>query len=298
MRRFTRPWFQAPSGRMAAASLLFCGFLALFAGVGRLLFPARARHPSSPRPAAMAYRKVIAAGVPLHVVQIDLRSSELRIGVATAAKGIGHRDGWSTMVDRTRPTAALTGTYFCTKSGVPVGSIVAGGRTVHEGLVGTAFTFTREGEARLIACRPGILRDWSGFETVLRAGPRLLTDGRCTLWPRGEGFHDPGIFLKKRRTAIAITRHGKLLLIAVQKPVLLRTLAGALKQLDVRDAMCLDGGGSAGLYCRGKTWIKPRRNMTNLLVIYDSSSRYHEQAASLNPGGQQVVAAPLGKPRG
>jgi hypothetical protein len=173
---------------------------------------------------------------------------------------------------------------------------VVGGQTVHRGGVGTAFTYAPHRGVRLVACRPGIGYEWSAFDTVLRAGPRLLTGGARTLWPHAEGFRDPAVFAKKRRTAVAITRQGKLLLVAVQKPVLLRTLATAMQRLGVQEAMCLDGGSSAGLYHQGKSHVVPRRSLTNILVIYDSTARYRQQAASLNPSGPslaQLVDGPV-----
>jgi Phosphodiester glycosidase len=261
----------------------------------------RGRRPAKRTPAkspAIVFQKVVVVGIPMNVVQVDPRRPEVRIAVATAGNGIGFRDPWPAIIDRTRPAAAITGTYFCPQSGLPVGSIVVAGRMVHRGLVGTAFAYTHERGAALVACRPGTAADWSRYETVLRAGPRLLTAGRVTLWPRAEGFRDPALFAHKRRTAVAITRHGKLLLVAVTKPVLLRTLARALRELGAVDAMCLDGGTSTGLYYRGKTRVKPGRSLTNLLVVYDSAARYQQQARRLVPSGPQVVESPAGRLRG
>jgi hypothetical protein len=256
--------------------------------------PRVAKRQGPPAP-AVAYRKVVSAGVPMHVVQVDLRRPEVRLGVATAGNGIGYLDTWSGILDRTRPTAALTGTYFGVRSGIPVGSIVVGGRQVHQGLVGTAFTVTPRGGVQLVACRPGADYDWSIYETVLRAGPRLLTHGKRTLAPHGEGFRDPAIFARKKRSAVAITRSGKLLLVAVQKPVLLRTLADALKELGAADAMCMDGGSSTGLYHRGKSHVVPLRSLTNLLVVYDTSARYRQHAALLAPRGPRLAGGSGGR---
>ncbi len=245
----------------------------------------------------VAYRKIIVRGVPMHVVQVDPRNPNVRLGVVTPKYGIGARESWSDLVDRARPAAAITGTYFCTSSGIPVGSIIAAGRTVHRGGIGTAFTFSPAKGAQVVTCLPNRGYDWKGADTVLRAGPRLLTAGQRTLWPEAEGFKDPAVYQRKRRTAVAVTKHGKLLLVAVNKPVLLRTLADSLRDLGAVDAMCLDGGGSTGLYTRGKTQIKPDRPLTNLLVVYDSPARYAQQVGRLNPTDTQIVrleASPSG----
>ena len=243
------------------------------------------------RHGGVTYQWITVAGIPMHVVRVDPRDPDVCVTVATAGGGIGRTDGWAAMIDRAGPVAAVTGTYFCTRSGVPVGSIISGGRQIHEGLVGTAFAFKGGRGARLVNCRPGARGDWNAYDTVLRAGPRLLSGGRRVLWPRGEGFHDPDLFGPRRRTAVALTPDGDLLLVAVDTPVLMRTLADALRQLGAADAMCLDGGRSTGLYYRGKTWVKPRRPLTNLLVVYDSAARYRERAGRLNPAGPVIVQA-------
>lgn len=244
------------------------------------------RTPPTP---SMGFRKVTVAGVPMNVVQIDPKRPGVSLGVATAGNGLGYRDDWSRMIDRTRPTAAITGTYFCTSSSLPVGLIKVRGKTIYRGGIGTALAFSPGKGAVIRTCKPGIGYDWSGYETVLRAGPRLVTNGRRTLFPEAEGFRDPAIFARKPRTAVAITREGKLLFVAVQKPVLLRTLADALRKLGARDAMCLDGGGSTALYYQGKTLIRPGRPLTNLLVAYDSRSRARTYAGRLNPDGPRMV---------
>jgi uncharacterized protein YigE (DUF2233 family) len=243
-----------------------------------------------PQP-AIGYRKVTVAGVPMSVVTVDPRRSGVRFGVATAGNGLGYRDGWSTMIGRTKPAAAITGTYFDTHTLLPVGLIRSGGRTVYRGGIGTAFAVRRGRGAVMRTGRPGIGRDWTGYDMVLRAGPRLITHGKRTLYPRSEGFRDPAIFQRKPRTAVAINRSGKVLLVTVQRPVLLRTLATALRKLGAVDAMCLDGGSSTGLYYRGKTLVRPGRPLTNLLVVYDSNSRYRRYARKLNPNGPRLARA-------
>lgn len=242
------------------------------------------------RPAAVSYERTVSAGVPLHVVRADLNSPQLRMAVVTPENGIGSREEWGTMVDRARPTAAITGTYFCTQSGIPIGSIVSAGRVVHTGDIGTAFAFNPGRGAAVLSCRPCRAYNWRGFDTVLRAGPRLLTAGRTTLCPEAEGFRDPEVYARKPRVAVAVTRRNQLLLVTTQRPVLLGTLAEALRRMDVSDAMCMDGGGSTALYYRGKTRVKPGRPLTNLLVLYDRSSRYEEVVDHLSPT-RQVAGA-------
>jgi len=218
---------------------------------------------------AVNYRKVMLHGVPVHVVQVDLNRKSVQVTIELPERGIGHAENWSRMIDRTRPVAALTGTYFDIPTAIPVGTIHVRGSTVHRGDVGTALAINAENRARFVACRPGRKDDWSRDISVLRAGPRLLDQGRVSLYPHLEGFRDRSILAQKPRSATGVTRHNKLLLVGVARPISLRTMAAIMMALGARDAMCMDGGTSAGLYCRGKSYVVPRRSMTNLLVVYE-----------------------------
>lgn len=242
------------------------------AWIGRKLKPKAPRRP--PQPVKSSYSRVYSAGVTLDVVSLDAHNSQLRVTVVPARGRVGRSDDWSGIIARARPIAAVTGTYFGPASSIPVGTIVAEGRLLFAGGVGTAFAYGPKRGPRIIECSPKRPLRWQGWDTALRAGPLLLTNGKVTLWPRDEGFRDPAIFGCKRRTAVAITRDGRLLFVAVRQPVYLRTLAAALKGIGARDAMCLDGGTSAGLYYRGKTRVRPGRSLTNLLVAYETPADY------------------------
>lgn len=250
--------------------------------------PATTSASAKPSPAIGYFRKTV-SGVPLHVVQIDPRRAGVHVTMATSRSGIGGRDPWASLIKRTRPAAAITGTYFDTASFVPVGTIVAQGQTVHRGGVGTALTISADGKARLIGPMRGRRHDWEAYDTVLRAGPRLLTYGKVTLNARAEGFRDPAIFQMKRRSAVAITSSGKLLLVAVNRGISLRQMAMLMRGLGAVDAMCLDGGGSTALYYRGKTYVKTDRALTNVLVVYDNPQRFMNVAKTLNPLGPKLA---------
>lgn len=247
-----------------------------------------ARSKSRPAP-AVHYSKRVIAGTGLHLVQFDPRRRDVRLGVALAGKGLGYRDSWSGIIDRTRPTAALTGTYFCTESSMPVGSLRLEGENLFSGPLGTVFAYSPGRGAIIQSMRPNRTFDASGWSMVVRAGPRLLTRGRVTLYPEAEGFRDPAVTARKRRTAVAITAAGKLLLVAVEKPMTLRTLAHLLARAGAVDAMALDGGDSTGLYFAGRTRVAPHRALTNLLVLYQDARRYQAMLHHLAPSGPRLT---------
>lgn len=238
----------------------------------------------------VGYYKTYAAKVPMHVVQMDIRRKDVNVAVVTPLGGIGARESWARMIGRHHPVAAITGTYFDTASGIPIGSIGVRGKAIHSGFIGTAFTYSPLTGPSIEWAKPRLPFDFGDAETYLRAGPRLLSGGKTTLWPQAEGFRDPAIFRRKPRTAVVISKWGKLMFVATARPVLLREFAAALKGIGAGDAMCLDGGGSTGLYYRGSTKIVPSRPLTNLLVAYESNAAY--DAYVLQPNPKLYVARP------
>lgn len=229
---------------------------------------------------AVAYYKRYAARVPLHIVQIDPSRKDIYLSVVTPTSGISAKSTWSRLINRSHAIAAVTGTYFDTSSGLPTGTIGVGGQAIYNGPIGTAFAFSPDTGGRISWAKPWTAFNFKGADMFLRAGPRLLDGGRTTLWPRDEGFRDPAVFGRKRRTAIAVTKAGKILLIAVPKEVQLRQLAAALKGVGAVDAMCLDGGSSTGMWYRGKSHVVPGRSLNNLIVVYENKADYSRFLAS------------------
>jgi len=200
------------------------------------------------------------------VVQVDLNRADVRVTVGVANGGIGRCETWSGIINRLRPTAAITGTYYDPATFIPVGTIIANGIGVHEGTVGTALAFTTDN--RVSFCRGRLTVAAPDLQTALRAGPRLIDQGRVSLMPAIEGFHDPSIMVRKPRAAVGITRANKLLLLTVTKPLYLREMARVMQSLGAYNAMCMDGGSSAGLYYAGRSYQVPTRVMTNVLMVY------------------------------
>jgi hypothetical protein len=224
------------------------------------------RVTTRPATPGVGYRKQRIGSTWAHVVQVDLNRRDVRVTVGVADGGIGRCEPWSRIINRLRPTAAITGTYYDTRTFIPVGTIIANGIGVHQGRVGTALTFTADNRARFTRSHLNVAQ--SGLETVLRAGPRLIDQGRVSLMPGIEGFRDPAITARKPRAVVGLTRKNKLLLVTVTKPLLLRDMARVMSALGAVDAMCMDGGSSAGLYYAGKSYQVPRRVMTNVLIVY------------------------------
>ncbi len=248
------------------------------------------------------------AGAYAHVITVNLNDPGLTIDICTADGGVGRCESFAAMVRRRAPLAAVTGTYFDTRTFLPVGTIITGGRAVYRGAVGTAVCFLRTdatkpamqgagpAQARntveFVDCKIGDRTAWAGVNCGLRTGPRLLEDGRCVLDPAREGFRSQGLFGKRTRMALGLTRHNKLLLVAVRTPVTFGKLAGIMKSLGASDAVCLDGGTSSAMYYRGKIVCSPGRVLTNLIEVRECSVVAAPGPTAVeNPNDMPIAAA-------
>jgi len=224
--------------------------------------------PAYPAPAVgTAYLHQKTLGVWAHVVIIDLNEPSLEVSVALARGGIHTSETFGSMVNRTMPVAAITGTFFCTRSLVPVGDVLIDGRLVNSGPVGACLAYTSDHTVRICAGNRAVKPDWTGTLAGVRTGPQLILGGRISINARREGFHDRGLFGRRLRTAIGVTGHNKLLLVAVKTPVTFTELAKVMRALGATEAVNLDGGSSTALSYGGRILVRPGRRLTNLIVI-------------------------------
>ena len=239
----------------------------------------------------ITYEKIYWNGIPAHVVSANLNSPDLKVTVSLAERGAGTSESFSSMISRLEPDAAITGTFFCTRSLLPTGDIVIEGMPIYIGCLGKSVCIRPDNTVEFVPYIEGHKSGWAGFETVLSAGPTLVQDGKVYLILHREGFKDPGLFGKKRRAAIGVTDANKLLLVVVEKPIYMRTLANVMVHIGAVDAVDLDGGSSAALYCHGKRIAQPGRRLTNLLVVYDSLTEYCSHRQALAPEFRNAVLA-------
>ncbi len=242
--------------------------------------PPKPKAQSGGNSVSLGYRVI--KGIPVRVIYADLNNPNVRVSAVTSQQ-IGKDESFWGLLARSQPTAAITGTYFCATSKIPVGDIVIEGERVHFGGVGTSLCITYDNQVRFIRQPLHRQVDWSNYRLVMGAGPRLLQKGKVSLYPPGEGFRDKRVYASSIRTAVGVTRHNKLLLVATAKPVTLRQLAKVMKRLGATDAIALDGGGSTALYYRREVLVLPKRKLTNLLVVYEDNTVYEERLARLKP---------------
>src|SRR5260221_4894422 len=218
---------------------------------GPLALAALSVAPASAHPSGVTFRHVRRGGIRASVVTVNLDDSTVKVSVALPRHGVGSRETFRSLLHRVRPSAAITGTYFGLRDAQPVGDIVIGGRLVNTGFVGTALAITGENQVRFVETRRWKARDWSQYETVICGGPRLVNAGRALVVPRAEGFRDRSLFRRRPRTAVGLTRHNRLGLVTVARPIYLRQLAQLMRSIGCRDAIALDGGSSSAMFYRG-----------------------------------------------
>jgi len=107
-----------------------------------------------------------------------------------------------------------------------------------------------------------------GVTQMVSGAPRLVKDGAIETYMEDDFARDSR-FTKNSspRTALGYTKDGKLLLVSVPSATV-QQMRELMLQLGCEDAVNLDGGGSTGLYYRGKTLSKPGRELTTTLQIF------------------------------
>lgn len=231
----------------------------------------------------IAYTKRWLQDVPVHVVTANLNSTQLTVSAAIARNGIGTTEGFGSMLSRLKPSAAVTGTYFCVRSHIPVGDIVVDGTPVNLGVVGTGVCFTADNRVEFKPTISARTMDWTGYPFVICAGPRLVKNGTASVAPWAEGFRDGGLYKKARRAGLGVTKHNKLLLVTVNRPIYLSRLARIMRDLGAVEAVNLDGGTSTALYFDGRVFSHPGRRLTNLIVVYESPIQFARIKSQLAP---------------
>jgi len=259
----------------ARGRLTLLGMMILMMALTGAAGASGASNPGAPAGAysgSVVWEKVPVHGVWANVITVNLNDPRVKVTPAVARSFPRGAESFSGMVALSRPTAAINGTYFCVRTLRPVGDIVIDGEQVYFGGFGTVLAITVDNQARMLDVPRHRHQDWSAYETVMAAGPRLVRDRKLSLDPVAEGYRDPGVYAAARRSAIGITSTGKLRLVTVARPISLRQLARIMLGLDCVQAMALDGGSSSGLYYRGRILQRPVRNLTNLLLVHEADA--------------------------
>jgi exopolysaccharide biosynthesis protein len=109
--------------------------------------------------------------------------------------------------------------------------------------------------------------NWKDVKLALGAGPSLIINGNITADGALEGFWESKINTNRaQRSFIGYTFDNKLVMGTVSNANL-KEMAQICKELNLKGAMCMDGGASSGLYYEGKYITSPGRNINNAIIF-------------------------------
>jgi len=115
-------------------------------------------------------------------------------------------------------------------------------------------------------------QDSEGFslenmESIVSGGPRLVQNGGA-VYTLDNGFNEARFTTASTpRTAIGTTYAGKLILVSVSSATI-QQMREVMLNLGCENAMNLDGGGSAAMYCNGTYIRTPGRELTTTLQVF------------------------------
>lgn len=231
---------------------------------------------------ASAHAKVelkhwVLRGATVYLVVSDLTQEKVQVVLAqgTVPGKQWHSESFPHMVSRTSPLAAVSGSYFDTDTNLPVCTVVSEGRLLVDGLCHSVLV-VHNNKAEIKYNPSGKSRDvpWPvGCDVGLASGPILVRGGQVEKNKRDEGFSDPPIFGSARRTAVGLTKAGKLVLLGTNCSVRLNRWARMAHDAGLVDCINLDGGGSAGLYANGQFLCYPQRRLSSFLVVKVDTAR-------------------------
>jgi hypothetical protein len=75
----------------------------------------------------VVYQKLEVEGIPIHLVTANLNDRRVTVAPSLTLNGRGSSETFASIIKRTNPTAAITGTFFDTKTLLPTGNIVIEG---------------------------------------------------------------------------------------------------------------------------------------------------------------------------
>ncbi len=216
----------------------------------------------------------IIGGVGVNVVTVNTAAPTVRVmpGFARNAdpkRGCFPQESFYRIVARYQPRVAINGTYFNLQNGQPTGTIVRYSQFLYQGRYGTAVCFDEAGKVQFRFPGSGEPIGFGECVHGISTGPTLVRDSALYLHPREEGFTDPSVLGKARRSVIGLTSHDKLILVTVHTPVTLNKLAHIMLRLGCKSAANLDGGSSSALYSNGLYVTVPRRKLSNVILVYD-----------------------------
>jgi exopolysaccharide biosynthesis protein len=237
--------------------------------------------PKPAKPIKVVKRRI--SGISFYQTTIDLKDPKtfVTIGLANNAKKANSAqattgsESFRGLVNRQKAAVVASGTFFSMDWQKRImGNMVAGGKMLKYSPwenYGTTLGIRAGNQAEMVTARVDGKPNWNEHWFSLTAGPRLLNQGEVWIAPKTEGFRDPRVLGRAQRSAIGFPKGGKtLVLVTFLSNLSLEEEAKVMRKIGCYEAMNLDGGSSLGLAKSGKVLLKPSRELTNVIVAYDT----------------------------
>ncbi|GEM47333.1 hypothetical protein DC3_29680 [Deinococcus cellulosilyticus NBRC 106333 = KACC 11606] len=215
------------------------------------------RNPPLPFAVAMSSKKVL--GVPVYAIHVNLAHPRVKISPLLPTAGLGHGGArLRYLAQQPELVAAINGGYFHPQSYIPAGDLVFQGRQLASGRIQTALSLTADNKAR-IHDRIG---SWKGYETVIATGPHVVRSGRLVIQPRVEGYRDPAVWGRAKRSAVGLVNNEYLIFITSPQALTLAEVGKIMMKMKAKDVILLDGGSSAGMIWEKRLVVQPARALS------------------------------------
>ncbi|MBX3118122.1 MAG: phosphodiester glycosidase family protein [Fimbriimonadaceae bacterium] len=226
--------------------------------------------PAPPVASPIAYEKVKIGKATYHVVTANLKSGRVAAETVHWPK---LTSVWN-LISKSKPSAAITGTFFAYDSQRPVADVLVDGELLSMGSLGTAIAVDWYGKVTIFDIPKSQKVDWGLYRYGLRGTVRVVTNGKVQPNPQAQKFKDKRLWGKAARTGIGVTTAGKLLLIATTNQVSLTELGQAMTSRKVKNGISLDGGGSTCLYFKGNLVVPTSRPLNNMFLVREVSEGF------------------------
>ena len=223
----------------------------------------------------LSFEKPTVDGISVNVIRADLSDKDLYI---TPAFAPGYQESAENypaislqdMMTLYEPAAAINGPFFDMESGRVVCATAKNASLLSDGELGSSLLMDMKGNLHhhLTAGLRARKMEWSTVAWGVRCGPTLVFNGKPFFHPCMEGFTSSSLYRPTRRSALAFTRKGELLLITVSQSITMEQFLHIMPSLGAWHAVNLDGGSSCAMAYEGRAVTGPSRDLPCYILLY------------------------------
>jgi hypothetical protein len=113
-------------------------------------------------------------------------------------------------------------------------------------------------------------KEWSDVSSIVTGGPRIIENGKVPNISSNPERFESGIFGKHSRTITGVTYNNEIFFAVFPSSVSYSDAASVLLEMNVMDAMSLDGGSSSSIWVKGIKSHNPGKQVPVAIVIKPS----------------------------